>query len=95
VLRPVVFAEQRERWVNVTGRRSTTRWSRHLSGLEDERSHYEHDQPGERYHSIEEGLRMAIFHPKVTGLDELRGRGEEFERGTGLNSVTTVHEDEP
>lgn len=92
MLRPVELAEQRERWVNVTGRSSTTRWSRHSSG---EQSHYERDQPGERYHPIEEGLRTATFRPKVTGLDELRGRGEEFERGTGLNSVTTVHEDEP
>lgn len=78
----------------MTGRSSTTRRSRHSSGLRDERSHYEHDQLGERYHPIEEGPRRATFRPKVTGLDELRGRGEEFERGTGLNSVTTVHEDE-
>jgi hypothetical protein len=56
-------------------------------------SRYEYDPQGERYHPIEGGLRRATFRPKVTGLDELRGREEEFERGTGLNSVTTVHED--
>lgn len=94
MLRLVELAERRERWANVTGRSSMTKRSRHSSGLRDERSHYEHDRPGERYRSIEEGLRTAIFRPIVTGLDELRGRGEEFERGTGLNSVTTVHEDE-
>jgi hypothetical protein len=57
------------------------------------RSRYEHVPQGERYHPIEEGLRRATFRPKVIDLDELRGREEEFERGTGLNSVTTVHED--
>ena len=56
-------------------------------------SRYEHDPQGERYHPIEEGPRRATFRPKATDLDELRGREEEFERGTGLNSVTTVHED--
>jgi hypothetical protein len=58
-----------------------------------QRNRYEHDPQGETYHPIGGGLRTATFRPKVTGLDELRGREEEFERGTGLNSVTTVHED--
>ena len=94
VLQLVDLAERRERWANVTGRSSMTRRSRRSCGLTDERIHYEQDLSGERHRPIEEGLRTAIFHPIVTGLDELRGRGEEFERGTGLNSVTTVHEDE-
>jgi hypothetical protein len=29
------------------------------------------------------------------GLGELRDREEEFERGKGFNSVTTVHEERP
>jgi hypothetical protein len=83
VLRLVELTVRREGRAIVIGRRPTTRPSR-----------YEHDPQGERHHPIEEGLRRATFRPKVTGLHELRGREEEFERGTGLNSVTTVHEDE-
>jgi hypothetical protein len=82
VLQVVELPVRREGRAIVIGRRPTTG-----------RSRYEHDPQGERYHLIEEGLRTATFRPKVTGLDELRGREEEFERGTGLNSVTTVHED--
>ena len=81
MLRLVELAVRREGRAIVIGRRPATRPSR-----------YEHVLQGERYHLIEEGLRRATFRPKVTGLDELRGREEEFERGTGLNSVTTVHE---
>ena len=83
MLQLVPLAVQREGRAIVIDRRPTTR-----------RSRYEHDPQGESYHPIEEGLRRVTFRPKVTGLDELRGREEEFERGTGLNSVTTVHEDE-
>lgn len=93
MLQLVELAERRERWATVIGRSSMTGRNRRSSGLRDERSHCGHDQQGERYRPIEEGPRRATFRPKVTGLDELRGRGEEFERGTGLNSVTTVHED--
>ena len=82
MLQLVELAVRREGQAIVIGRRPTTR-----------RSRYEHDPQGERYHPIEEGLRKATFRPKVTDLDELRGREEEFERGKGLNSVTTVHED--
>ena len=77
------LAVRREGRAIVIGRRRPT----------TRRSRYEHDPRGERYHPIEEGLRRATFRPKATALDELRGREEEFERGTGLNSVTTVHED--
>ncbi len=93
MLQLVESAVRREDRGNVIGRRSTTRRSHQSSDLTDERSRYERDPQGEKYHPIEEGLRRATFRPKVTGLDELRGRGEEFERGKGLNSVTTVHED--
>lgn len=82
MLQLVELAVRREGRAIVIGRRPTTG-----------RGRFEHDPQGERHHPIEEGLRRATFRPKVTGLDELRGREEEFERGTGLNSVTTVHED--
>jgi len=91
----VGLAERRGRWANVIGPGLTTKSSRHSNGWRDERSHCEYDQQGEKYCSVEGGPKRATFRPKAIGLDELRGREEEFERGKGFNSVTTVQEEGP